>query len=250
MNIAKIAIFIYDSMFSGTRSKSLISAMGEVALLCLQRGEKMFEGRQVIDVTRRIVSGMTVWPGDPGVVAERTSSISDGSVANVSRLSLGVHSGTHMDAPLHFIEGGKDIDSVDISRLFGRVLVVSAQTDVIDEGLLRPYDLAGVKAVFFRTRASMRDEKTPFWDEYPAITMGCAEYLVQSGILTVGTDYFSIELSRDNSYSVHKKLLSHEMAIIENLDLRNIEPGVYDYICLPLRIAGSDGSPVRVLLIK
>ena len=210
----------------------------------------VFEGRQILDVTRKIISGMTVWPGDPGVVAERTASISKGSVANVSRISLGVHSGTHMDAPLHFIDGGKDIDSVDLTRLFGRVIVVEAKSDQIGEELLRPYHLAGVKAVFFKTRASLRDENTPFWEEYPAITMGCAEYLVQNGILTVGTDYFSIELSGDDSFPVHKKLLSHEVAIIENLDLRYAEPGVYEFICLPLRIAGSDGSPVRVLLIK
>lgn len=91
----------------------------------------VFEGRQILDVTRKIISGMTVWPGDPGVVAERTASISKGSVANVSRISLGVHSGTHMDAPLHFIDGGKDIDSVDLTRLFGRVIVVEAKSDQI-----------------------------------------------------------------------------------------------------------------------
>jgi len=210
----------------------------------------MFEGRRVIDVTRKIISGMTVWPGDPGVEVERTSSISKGSVANVSRISMGVHSGTHMDAPLHFIDGGKDIDSIDISRLYGRVLVVEASSDLIDEELLRKYDLSGVKAVFFKTRASLRDEYTPFWEEYPSITPECAGYLIRNGILTVGTDYFSIELSRDNSFPVHKKLLSHEAAIIENLDLRDVEPGIYDFICLPLRIAGSDGSPVRVLLAK
>ncbi|HOK42846.1 MAG TPA: cyclase family protein [Thermoclostridium caenicola] len=210
----------------------------------------MFEGRQVIDVTRKILSGMTVWPGDPGVLVERTDSISDGAVANVSRISLGVHSGTHMDAPLHFIDGGKDIDSVEIARLFGCVLVVEAPSDRIGEELLEPYDLSAVQAVFFRTRASMRDEMTPFWDEYPAITAECAEYLIQNGIVMVGTDYFSVELCRDNLYPVHKTLLSHGIAIVENLALKDVEPGMYDYICLPLRIAGSDGSPVRVLLFR
>lgn len=210
----------------------------------------MFSGREIIDVTRRIASGMTVWPGDPEVLVERTASISEGSAANVSRVTMGVHSGTHMDAPLHFIDGGKDISGIDLSRLFGRALVVPAYSDRIDEDLLKPYDLSGIQAVFFRTRASMRDENTPFWEEYPAITLGCAEYLVHNGIRTVGTDYFSIELSPDNRFPVHQLLLSREVAIVENLDLKNAGPGVYDFVCLPLRIEGSDGSPVRVLLIR
>lgn len=210
----------------------------------------MFEGRQIFDVTRSILNDMTVWPGDPGVLVERTSSIGEGSAYNVSRMNLGVHSGTHMDAPLHFIDGGKDIASVDIARFFGRALVVAAPSDRIGEELLKPFDLAGVQAVFFRTRASMRDEKTPFWDEYPAVTVDCAEYLIQNGILTVGIDYFSIERSLDNNYPVHEKLLSHEVAIVEDLNLKDIKPGFYDFICLPLKIAKSDGSPVRVLLIK
>lgn len=83
---------------------------------------------------------------------DRTASIGEGSVANVTRINLGVHSGTHMDAPLHFIDGGKDIASIDLARLMGRVLVVSAQSDLIDEGLIKPYNLAGTQAVFFKTR--------------------------------------------------------------------------------------------------
>jgi len=213
-------------------------------------GKKVFEGRRVIDVTRRILSGMTVWPGDPVVLVERTDSIAEGAVANVSRFSMGVHSGTYMDAPLHFIDDGRDIDSIDITRFFGRALVVDAPSDRIGEELLETYDLSRVQAVFFRTRASKRDEMTPFWDEYPAITAGCAEYLIQRGIVMVGTDYFSVELCRDNRYPVHKAFLSHGVAIVENLNLKEAEPGEYEYICLPLRITGSDGSPVRVLLIK
>ena len=210
----------------------------------------MFEGRTVFDVTRKIMNGMTVWPGDPGVSVFRSVSIKDGSDANVSRMDMGVHTGTHMDAPLHFIDGAKDMASLDIERFFGRVLVVSTDLEEIGAEVLEGHDLNGVKAVFFKTSSSTRDEKTPFWTAFPALTEGCASFLVEKGIKTVGIDYLSVELSCENRFPVHKLLLSNEVAIIENLILKDIEPGEYDFICLPLKIEGSDGSPVRALLIK
>lgn len=210
----------------------------------------MLEGRIIFDVTKKIMNGMTVWPGDPGISIKRSISISEGADANVSRMELGVHTGTHMDAPLHFIDGAKDMTSLDINRFFGRVLVVSTDMEEIGEEILEGYDLKGLKAVFFKTRSSMCDEKTPFRNIFPAITESCARVLVDKGIKTVGIDYLSIECSRNNRFPVHLLLLSNEVAIIEDLCLKDVEPGEYDFICLPLKIDGSDGSPVRALLIK
>ena len=210
----------------------------------------MFKGKQIFDITRKIVNDMTIWPGDAKVTIWQTSTIKEGSVANVSRVDMGVHSGTHMDAPRHFIEGGGDIASLDIGTLIGRVVIVETEDEAIDETVVSRYDLESVNAVFFKTRASMRDEKSPFWNEYPAITEGCAKYLIDRGIRTIGTDYFSIEYCTDNRFPVHKLLLSNGVAIIENLSLKDIEPVEYDFICLPLMLEGSDGSPVRALLFK
>lgn len=210
----------------------------------------MFEGRKVYDVTFNIKNGMTVWPGDAGVTVGRSLSIKEGEVANVSRMELGVHAGTHMDAPLHFIDGGKDMASLDINRFFGKALVVCSDSEEIGEEVFEGHDLKGFKAVFFKTRSSGRDENTPAWDVYPAINEACARYMINRGILTVGIDYMSIELSRDNRFPVHRLLLGNEVAIVESLCLKDIEPGEYDYICLPMKIAGADGSPARVLLIK
>lgn len=210
----------------------------------------MFEGKTIYDVTYKIMTGMTVWPGDDGVSVGRTLSIDEGGAANVSRMDLGVHSGTHMDAPLHFLNGSKDIASLDISRFFGRVLVVASDKDEIGPEVFAGNELKGLEAVFFKTRSSGRDEKTPFWNEFQAINEKCARYMIERGIKTVGIDYMSIELSGDNLFPVHKLLLSNEVAIVENLRLIEIEPGEYEFICLPLKLEGSDGSPARVLLIK
>lgn len=208
----------------------------------------MFEGKKVIDITRTIQSGMTVWPGDDPVVIKQVHSIQEGYLVNVTQAVMGVHAGTHMDAPLHFIDGARDIASIAIDRLMGKVLVVASEEWDIDESILLDKDLSGIKAVFFKTTSSNTDTFTPFLDRYPAITAGCAAYLVDKGIWTIGIDYLSIEYATGGQFPVHNTLLSHEVVIIENLCLRDVDPGIYDFVCLPLKITGSDGSPVRALL--
>ncbi len=210
----------------------------------------MFEGKRVFDVTRKIVSGMTVWPGDSPVKLEQTSSIARGDIVNVTRMDMGVHTGTHMDAPLHFLDQTGDIASVPLDRLLGKVLVVEKDEMALSSDVMKGYDLSGINAVFFKTTSSDLDEFTPFQASYPAITADCAAYLVQSGINTVGIDYISIECCSDGKFPAHYILLENNVAIVENLCLKGIDPGVYDYVCLPLKLAGSDGSPVRTLLFR
>lgn len=210
----------------------------------------MFSGRRVYDITRPMQTGMTVWPGDDGVKIVRTVSISEGSPCNVSRINMGVHSGTHMDAPLHFIDHGDDIADVSLDKLMGEVLIIETDSTVIDASQLEGFSLEEVNAVFFKTPLSERDGMEPFFEKYPAMTEGCAKALVANGIKTVGTDYFSIEAFNDECFRVHKYLLSHEIAIIENLCFKNIKPGRYSFISLPLKLRGADGSPCRVLLFE
>jgi len=210
----------------------------------------VFEGKRVFDVTRKIVSGMTVWPGDSPVKLEQTSSIARGDIVNVTRMDMGVHTGTHMDAPHHFLDQTGDIASVPLDRLLGKVLVVEKDEMALSSDVMKGYDLSGINAVFFKTTSSDLDEFTPFQASYPAITADCAVYLVQSGINTVGIDYISIECCSDGKFPAHYILLENNVAIVENLCLKGIDPGVYDYVCLPLKLAGSDGSPVRTLLFR
>jgi arylformamidase len=193
---------------------------------------------------------MTVWPGDGGVTVVRVASIGEGSMANVSRINMGVHSGTHMDAPLHFVDGGADIARISLDKLMGEVLIIETTSSIIDASYLDGVSLEDVDAVFFKTPLSGRDGREPFFEKYPAITEDCARVLTEKGIRTVGTDYFSIELYNDEAFSVHKHLLSKNVAIIENLCMTDVEPGRYSFISLPLKIEGSDGSPCRVLLFK
>ncbi|MCX7772187.1 MAG: cyclase family protein [Clostridia bacterium] len=210
----------------------------------------MLNAKNIYDITRPLHNSLTVWPGDDGVTLERALSMGDGAMCNVSRVEMGVHSGTHMDAPLHFVDGGADISTMPMACMMGEVLVVETSEDAIEALIIADLDYSGINAVFFKTLCSDRNEAEPFLDRYPAITEGCAAFLVEKGIKTVGTDYLSIEYCTDNTFSVHKKLLSNNIAIVENLCLKGIAPGRYGFICLPLKMKGADGSPCRALLFR
>jgi len=205
---------------------------------------------KLIDVTRPIFANMTIWPGDDGVVIERTANIEYGDIANTSRICAGSHTGTHVDAPLHFIADGKSIDQLDISLFTGTVTVIEvADTNCITGEFLKKCSLTECKAVFFKTWFSDRSLSEPFDKNYPGLDPDAAEYIVKSGIRVVGIDTLSVEKYYSKDFAVHKILLGSEVLIIEGLCLKNIIPGKYKYICMPLPIKGSDGAPARVMLV-
>jgi len=203
----------------------------------------------IFDVTRPIFSNMTVWPGDEGVLLERREKIPEGSSANVSRLHAGVHAGTHIDAPLHFIEDGKSVDQLDIRLFGGRVQVIDAR-DVEKAGkeFLSQYSLQKGEAVFLKTGYSGRSLREPFFTGYTGLKDDGARYLLDLGVRVVGTDALSIECFGESMHPVHKLLLGSEVLIIEGLSLADIKPGGYRYVCLPILLQGSDGAPARVFL--
>ncbi len=204
---------------------------------------------KIVDVSRTVFTDMTVWPGDEGVILKRTASISKGSNANVSRLHLGVHAGTHVDAPLHFIDGGKSIDKLDINLFNGAVQIVDMQgRKSIDKNRLSDIPLQRGGAIFFKTAASLRTLREPFDTEYTGLEPEAAEYLLEMGVRVVGTDALSVERYDSNEYKVHKLLLGNEVLIIEGLCFKDVFPGRYWYTCLPLFLKGSDGAPARVIL--
>lgn len=196
----------------------------------------------VIDISVPIRPGMVTYPGDPVVRLERVSTIAGGDVANISRLDLGVHTGTHVDAPLHFIDGAPAVEELALDVLVGPAVVVDAthvQGD-LDETLALP---AAVR-ILFKTRNSEHWARDEFADDFARVGIGLARRLAALRVQLVGVDYLSV-----GDEAVHKLLLGLGVVVVEGLDLRGVEPGPYQLACLPLKLIGSDGAPARAVLL-
>lgn len=204
-----------------------------------------------IDVTVPVRSGMVHWPGNPPIEVVRTSDVSKGDPATVSRLSLGVHSGTHVDAPVHFLADGAGIDAIPLDELIGPARVVAIR-DPRSIGVeeLRALEPRAGERLLFKTRNSTLDwPKREFLPDYVYLSSGGAQFLVEQRVRLVGIDYLSIA-GMDEGVPTHRALLRAGVCVIEGLDLAAVEPGAYEMICLPLRLAGADGAPARVALRK
>jgi arylformamidase len=201
------------------------------------------------DVSVPIRPGMVTFEGDPTVILERASALAAGDVCNVSRLDFGVHSGTHVDAPNHFIDGASGIESIPLDVLVGPALVVAASAaagQIDHEAIGRMGIPEGTERVLFRVNSALWNEST-FQSTFVGLTDDGALALVALGVRLVGIDYLSIA-PFGNPTPTHRALLDAGVTIVEGLDLRSIEPGHYDFICLPLLIPGSDGGPARAML--
>jgi arylformamidase len=201
-----------------------------------------------IDVTVPVRSGMVHWPGNPPIEVTRTADVSKGDPATVSHLSLGVHSGTHVDAPAHFIADGAGIDTVPLADLIGPARVVSIRDPrAIGVDELLALEPRRGERLLFKTRNSNLWSKDEFATDYVYLSLEGAKYLVESGVRTIGIDYLSIAGAHEG-VPTHLALLHADVCIIEGLDLKAVEPGAYEMICLPLRLLGADGAPARVVL--
>jgi len=210
----------------------------------------MGDTRRLYDVTVPIRAGMAVYEGDPDVRLIRTAAIEHGDVANVSQLDFGVHTGTHVDAPAHFIDGAATADALPLDALLGPVRVIDATrcSDHIDAEAIASFAIVrGTERVLFKTGNSQLWERGRFSPDFIALTEDAAISLVALGIRLVGIDYLSIAPAEDPA-PTHLRLLEASVVIVEGLNLRGVEPGEYELMCLPLLIAGSDGAPARVLL--
>lgn len=195
----------------------------------------------IIDVSVPIRPGMITYPGDPTVELERVSAIVDGALANVSRLEFGVHTGTHVDAPLHFLDGAAATEELPLDTLVGEAHVVGAETLTAEE--LRR--LEPVERVLFKTSNSELWEQPEFSHDFLSLDGEAARVLLERGVRLVGIDYLSI-----GDEEAHRVLLAAGIVTIEGLDLRGVEPGEYQLVCAPLKLVGSDGAPARVLLLR
>jgi arylformamidase len=204
---------------------------------------------KLYDVTWTVSPTMPVWPGDPPVVLERVASMERGDSLNLSRLACTVHAGTHVDAPLHFIADGADVTSLPLDVMIGPARVVElADVDAITAGSLAQFDLSRVKRLLFKTRNSSLP-RTGFIKDYVALTADAAQWIIKRGVQLVGVDYFSVERF-GGGVSVHRTLLGAGVIIVEALNMRDVPPGDYTLYCLPMKLAGSDGAPARVVLVE
>jgi arylformamidase len=208
---------------------------------------------KIYDITISLSNETPVWEGDKRVNISQDSMISSGADYNISRLEMSVHAGTHIDAPFHLMADGSTIDQIPLERLIGkvRVIQIAEETEQINASVLNQYVIEpGIKRVLFKTRNSnyWNDEPCRFRDDYIALDSSGAEWLSSKGIVLAGIDWFSIS-AMDDLMQPHLILLKAGIVIVENLDLRCVEAGIYDLICLPMKLCGTDGAPARVILI-
>ncbi|HTY89896.1 MAG TPA: cyclase family protein [Methanocella sp.] len=201
---------------------------------------------KIFDVSVDIYNGMPAFPGDPPPEIKRVLRMPQDSF-NVSLMCTGTHVGTHVDPPIHFVEGGYTVDKIPLDHLYGRAVVL----EVPDADAVSEKDLKGVKAdiILFKTKNSALWNSGEFHKDYVYLDESAARWLVDHKVKTVGIDYLSIG-SFKSGEAVHKLLLGAGITVIEGLDFRKIEPGRYTLACLPLKIRDGDGAPARAFLIQ
>lgn len=207
-----------------------------------------------LDVTYPIFERMVVWPEQPPVSLPRLSTLTNGDTANVSLIAMSLHTGTHMDAPRHFIEGGADIAAAPLNVMMGPVRIARVDNaESVTEAEVRSFerrsgDLKAGERVFFRTTNSDSDwSAAPFRKDYVALEPDAASYLAAKKLEVVGVDYLSVA-PYDDPVETHRILLGSGVWVIEGLDLRFVDEGHFEMLALPLKIVTGEASPLRVLL--
>lgn len=207
---------------------------------------------QTYDISLTISPDLVTWPGNPDIHIQRVQKIEDGSNSNVSKLEMGVHTGTHVDAPFHFLPEGKTVECLQLKVLTGRVYVLNlANVDVITARVLENAEIPPrTRRLLFKTRNSQFWEKPTrdFQSDFVGISEDGAEFLVKRGVKLVGIDYLSVA-PYHHSRPTHEIFLKAGVVIVEGLNLSEINQGRYTLYCLPLKLAGSDGAPARAILI-
>jgi len=203
---------------------------------------------EILDISIPIRTRMPIYPANAGVALRRIDAIADGAVANVSAVDLGAHTGTHVDAPNHFLDGAGGVDTVALAPLIGPAVVVDATAvdKTLDAAAVAAAGVpAGAERVLFKTRNSQLWEQDEFSEDFVSFDASGARALLDAGVRLVGIDYLSI-----GDPGAHRALLGADVAVVEGLDLRAAEPGPYQLVCLPLKLVGSDGGPARAVLLR
>lgn len=206
---------------------------------------------KIYDISLSISEKTVIYPGDPPVEIIPQSRISAGDSSNISTLSFGSHTGTHVDPAFHMISDGATVDQVSLELLYGKCLVcsISDETAVTVRELEGAGIKEGTKRIIFKTRNSELWDSPEFSKDFVYVEPTAAEWLLRRGVQVIGVDYLSIDPFHSSGHPAHLLLMTSGAVIIEGLDLRGVPPGTYTLACLPLKIAGGDGGPARAILI-
>src|SRR6266540_597045 len=203
---------------------------------------------KIYDITVPISPSLPTFPGDPPVKIEPVTRIEKGDAANVSRITMSSHCGSHIDVSLHYNEEGISLENLPLTLLIGNALVADlGGITEIGRDVLARLPLTGVERLLLKTDNSLLWERTGFYDIYAHLTRDGAEYLLTTSVQLIGIDYLSIE-GYSGDGQVHRLLLRNGVVVLEGLNLEGIEQGEYELICLPLKITGGDGAPIRAVL--
>jgi arylformamidase len=207
---------------------------------------------KIYDVSLTISTKIPIYPGDPKVEIKPVSRISQGDGANVSLICLGSHTGTHVDPPFHFVESGLTIDQIPLELLVGDCFVLSlGDVSAVRVEHLEAADIPrNTERLLLKTRNSLLLKEPVFHRNFTYLEPDAADWLVKHGIKLVGVDYLSIEQFQSKNHETHLRLLKSGVVILEGLDLSEVVEGIYTLVCLPIKIAGGDGAPARVILIQ
>ena len=208
----------------------------------------------IYDVSVPLSANTPTYPGDPGIEITEWKSFNKGDSANVSLVHFGAHSGTHVDAPAHFIKDAGRVDALPLEALIGpaQLVEVPHEVSVINADFITEHCRSGAERILFKTRNSTywEGDKPEFHTDFAHLDLSAAERLVDIGVRLVGIDYLSIERFKSGTHETHLAFLSKGIVILEGLDLRQVSAGLFELICLPLKLAGGpgDGAPARVVL--
>ena len=203
-----------------------------------------------IDISVPVRNGMVHWPGDPPIRIWHPRHMDEGDHLTLSAMSLGSHTGTHMDAPGHFLRGGRSIDRMPMDATIGpaRVIEIRSRRAITPEELI-PQRIRRGERLLFKTANSTRGwPRRPFLKDFVGFSVDAARWLAARRVRVVGVDYLSVGGYRDDGTAIHRALLRAGIWIIEGLDLAGVHPGAYELVCLPLRLYRGDGAPARAII--
>jgi arylformamidase len=203
-----------------------------------------------IDISVLLQNGMACWSGDPELEITKIHDMKSGDGDSLTHISMCAHTGTHMDAPVHFIKSGKSIDKMPLAAAIGkaRVIEISDKECITVEEIRSQRILKGDRILFKTNNSRKKWNKKPFMKKFVHLSTGAAQFLAERKVQTIGIDYLSIGGYEGNVTDVHNIILKAGIWVIEGLNLSNIKPGDYKLICLPIKIAGADGAPCRALI--